>query len=150
MSFHMDFYVKCMFIAGPPIVTLSQTSFSANFGETVTLGCVISADPTYTSIYWQKVTAGNAAVTIDISNTAKYEGSTVNQPSLTIKDVGSGDIANYICFAANSVGTGQSVQGTLNVAGSKEIFFYCNIITCIIVSNIKYFWTIKLVFVASC
>ncbi|CAC5393170.1 HMCN [Mytilus coruscus] len=101
-----------------PSVTLSQTSFSASYGDDTTLGCIISSNPTYTSVYWQKIVTGETPTTIDVSNTAKYSGSTVANPDLTIRNIGSGDIANYVCFAANSVGTGRSNQGPLNVVGS--------------------------------
>ncbi|XP_063441331.1 hemicentin-1-like isoform X2 [Mytilus trossulus] len=101
-----------------PSVTLSQTSFSASYGDDATLGCIISSNPTYTSVYWQKIVTGETPTTIDVSNTAKYSGSTVANPDLTIRNIGSGDIANYVCFAANSVGTGRSNQGPLNVLGS--------------------------------
>lgn len=113
------------FILGVPSVTLSQTSFSASYGDDATLGCIISSNPTYTSVYWQKIVTGETPTTIDVSNTAKYSGSTVANPDLTIRNIGSGDIANYVCFAANSVGTGRSNQGPLNVLGSKFIMCSC-------------------------
>ena len=101
---------------------MTRTATTANYGETVIIQCEVVANPATTSVYWQKLTTGNNAVTIDTSNTAKYGGATVASPSLIIRNLDSSDIANYICFAANFVGTGQSGQGSLNVIGSKLAF----------------------------
>lgn len=57
----------------------------------------------------------------------KYSGSTVNTPSLTINNVVLSDEASYVCFATNGVGTGQSSQTTVDVAGGKEIFYMIRI-----------------------
>lgn len=111
-----------LLLLGVPSVTLSQTSFSGNYGEAITLGCIISSNPVYTSVYWQKTVAGTDPITIDLTNTDKYSGSTVTDPDLTIKNLGSGDIATYVCFAANSVGTGRSNSSPLNVVGSKYLY----------------------------
>ena len=105
-----------------PSVSLIRTTTTANYDETATIECEVVANPAATSVYWQKLTTGNNAVTIDTSTTAKYDGATVASPSLIIRNLDSSDIANYICFAANSVGTGQSGQGSLNVIGSKLAF----------------------------
>jgi hypothetical protein len=61
--------------------------------ETVTIQCEVVANPTTTSVYWQKLTTGNNAVTIDTSNTAKYGGATIASPSLIIRNLDSSDIA---------------------------------------------------------
>lgn len=55
---------------------------------------------------------------MDVSTT-KYSGSTVGEPSLTINNANSNDETFYICYASNSVGTGQSSQTYLDVVGSK-------------------------------
>ncbi|XP_076112262.1 hemicentin-1-like isoform X2 [Mytilus galloprovincialis] len=103
-----------------PSVSLTQNAMTVNYGNNVTIGCVVSANPSHTSVYWQKISGGNT-VTIDMSNTNKYGGGTVASPSLNIIRADTSDAANYVCFAANSVGTGQSSQGTLTVAGSVPV-----------------------------
>lgn len=49
----------------------------------------------------------------------KYGGSTVSSPSLTISNAVVADEGYYVCYAENSVGTGQSSQTFLDVIGSK-------------------------------
>ncbi|XP_071166138.1 hemicentin-1-like [Mytilus edulis] len=102
-----------------PSVSLTQTSFTGNYGDTITLGCTVSANPGVTSVYWQKV-SGSVTSTVDMSN-SRYTGSSVSTPSLTITNLNSNDGGNYICLAANSVGTGQSVQGPLTVVGNVPV-----------------------------
>jgi hypothetical protein len=80
--------------------------------------CTITSNPTHTSVYWQRISNG-VTQTITVTNNNKYSGSSVTTPSLTIFNTDSNDEGDYICFATNSVGTGQSSRGTLDVTGSK-------------------------------
>ncbi|XP_052103246.1 hemicentin-1-like [Mytilus californianus] len=102
-----------------PIVSLTRTSFTGYYGDNITLGCIVSANPAATSVYWQKV-FGSTTFTVDMSN-ARYTGSSVSTPSLTITNLNSNDAGNYICLAANPVGIGQSMQGPLTVIGSVPV-----------------------------
>ncbi|XP_071166173.1 basement membrane-specific heparan sulfate proteoglycan core protein-like isoform X2 [Mytilus edulis] len=102
-----------------PNVSFTQTSFTGNYGDTITLGCTVSANPGVTSVYWQKV-SGSITSTVDMSN-SRYTGSSVSTPSLTITNLNSNDDGNYICLAANSIGTGQSIQGPLTVIGDVPV-----------------------------
>lgn len=104
-------------ITGIPQVTVPAT-VSVNIGSTATLTCSIQANPTHNSISWQRIDGNNQATTITIDNN-KYSGATVNNPTLTITNVQMSDRVNYVCFATNSVGTGQSGSLFLNVQGSK-------------------------------
>ncbi|CAG2210688.1 unnamed protein product [Mytilus edulis] len=99
-----------------PSVSLIHNAMNVDFGNNVTIGCVISANPSHTSVYWKKV-SGVQAITIDMTNTNKYGGGTLASPSLYIISADTSDAADYICFATNSFGTGQSSQGTLTVQG---------------------------------
>lgn len=101
-------------------MSLLRTFFTGNYGETIILGCSVSAYPTVTSVYWHKV-SGSTTSTVNMSS-ARYSGSSVNTPSITITNLNSNDAGNYTCLAANSVGTGQSRQGPLTVIGSEYIF----------------------------
>ncbi|CAC5398269.1 unnamed protein product [Mytilus coruscus] len=102
-----------------PSVSLTRTSFTGNYGDTITLGCTVSANPAANSVYWQKV-SGSTTSTVDMSN-SRYTGSSVSTPSLTINNLNSNDAGNYMCLAANSVGTGQSIQGPLTVIGDVPV-----------------------------
>ncbi|OWF41783.1 basement membrane-specific heparan sulfate proteoglycan core protein-like [Mizuhopecten yessoensis] len=118
---------------GVPAVTISQTGYSTITGNSITLGCTVSADPTHTSVFWQlNINGITQNITIDGVN---YSGSTVNSPSLTVLHANTGDSGTYTCFATNSLGTGQSSQTTLTVTGSKfclfiSIIFESEIILC--------------------
>lgn len=88
----------------------------------MTLGCTVTANPSHTTVYWRRVING-ALTDITVTNNNKYSGSTVSSPSLTIFNADNSDEGNYICYADNSVGTGQSSQTFLDVFGSKWWFY---------------------------
>ncbi|XP_021354709.1 cell adhesion molecule 3-like, partial [Mizuhopecten yessoensis] len=98
-----------------PSVTISQLAYSTNTGNSITLGCTVSANPAHTNVFWQRnIGSGTQTITIDGVN---YSGSTVNSPSLTVLNANTADSGTYTCFATNSVGTGQSSATTLTVSG---------------------------------
>ncbi|XP_021345496.1 hemicentin-1-like, partial [Mizuhopecten yessoensis] len=102
-----------------PTVTISQNAYSTNTGNSITLGCTVSANPTHTNVFWQRnVNSGTQTITIDGVN---YSGSTVNSPSLTVLNANTADSGTYTCFATNSVGNGQSSATTLTVTGSLPV-----------------------------
>jgi hypothetical protein len=105
----------------PPIVTIEKSSYSVNYGNTVTLTCTVTSTPLHTSVYWRKIQGGQR-VNVDMTS-SKYSGSTVNTPSLTISDTDNNDETFYICYASNIIGTGQSSQTYLDVLGSKWKLF---------------------------
>ena len=80
---------------------------------------MVSGSPSATNVYWQKIQNSVTTTINSNTNTNKYSGSTVNTPSLTVLNADQNDEANYICFAVNAVGTGQSQQTFLDVTGSK-------------------------------
>ncbi|XP_069107396.1 basement membrane-specific heparan sulfate proteoglycan core protein-like [Argopecten irradians] len=82
-------------------------------GQTVTLGCTVSASPPHTSVYWQRIHSGVTSTLI--IDGIKYFGSTATSPSLTITSSSSNDASVYTCSATNAVGTGTSGQTTLTV-----------------------------------
>ncbi|XP_060068235.1 hemicentin-1-like [Ylistrum balloti] len=102
-----------------PTVTISQTAYSTNTGNSITLGCTVSANPAHTTVFWQRnVGSGTQSITIDGVN---YSGSSVNSPSLTVINADTSDSGTYTCFATNSVGTGQSAATTLTVTGTIPV-----------------------------
>ncbi|CAG2194109.1 HMCN [Mytilus edulis] len=102
-----------------PIVRLTRTSFTGYYGDNITLGCTVSANPAVTSVFWQKV-FGSLTFTVDMSN-SRYTGSSVSKPFLNITNLNNNDAGNYVCLAANPVGIGQSIQGPLRVIGSVPV-----------------------------
>jgi hypothetical protein len=114
------------YFSGRPIVNIGSTSYSVNYGNSITLVCTVTANPVHTTVSWTKIQNG-ISTNIVLSNTGKYSGSAVNQPSLTINNAGNSDEAFYVCSATNSVGTGQSSQTYLDVVGGKiNLFFFSN------------------------
>jgi hypothetical protein len=59
-------------------------------------------------------------LSINLANNAKYIGSTVGTPSLTILSTNLDDPGQYRCSATNVVGTGQSQDTTLTVNGGQS------------------------------
>lgn len=103
-----------------------QQQYNVDYGQTITLTCTVTSNPVHTVVYWQKIQNGQPT-NINVVSSNKYSGSTVNTPSLTINNVVLSDEASYVCFATNGVGTGQSSQTTVDVAGGKEIFYMIRI-----------------------
>ena len=113
-SFFLTYY-----FSGIPLVNVPQPSYSVNYDGSVTLTCTVTANPTHTTVYWQRIVNG-VSTTVTLGN--RYSGSTVNTPSLTITNADQSDEGFYVCYATNSVGTGNSQQTYLDVAGSKLYF----------------------------
>ena len=108
-----------------PVVQILSNYYSVEIGQSVTIQCTVTANPSHQSVRWQKITNGVTS-NLDTSNN-RYTGSTTGTPSLTISNVGNSDEGYYICTATNVVGRGQSSQTYLDVTGSKLIstlFYY--------------------------
>lgn len=97
-------------------------AYSVNIGDSVTVQCSVVADPLHTQVYWRKIVGGTTSNINVLNSNGKYDGSTVGGPSLIINNAAFGDQGTYVCYASNSVGTGQSTQVVVAVAGSKLNF----------------------------
>jgi hypothetical protein len=64
----------------------------------------VTANPTHTSVQWQKLVNNQYQTIAFNNNNNKYSGSTVNTPSLTLSSSDLNDEGYYICTAANSLG----------------------------------------------
>ena len=107
------------------MVQILSNYYPVEIGQSVTIQCTVTANPSHQSVQWQKIING-VANNLDTSSN-RYTGSTTGTPSLTISNVGNSDEGYYICTATNVVGTGQSSQTYLDVTGSKLIsmlFYY--------------------------
>lgn len=100
----------------PPTVTIGSPTYSVDYGQSITLVCTVVSNPLYTSVSWTK-TVGTNTENIDLTNTAKYSGSKVGNPSLTISSANLNDKGTYVCSATNLVGSGSSSGTLLNVVG---------------------------------
>lgn len=77
-------------------------------GTTVTINCTASVSqdsPALTAIHW--LLNGTNLV---ISDSAKYSGGIVSNPSLSIKNIAPTDAGVYRCGATNLVGSTNSLQ----------------------------------------
>jgi hypothetical protein len=110
--------INVLFSDTPQVNILSST-YSVNVGSSVTLQCTVSANPIHTTVYWKRITNEVSTDVNVFTNSNRYGGSTVNSPSLIISNAVTSDEGFYVCYATNSVGTGQSSQTYLDVAGSK-------------------------------
>lgn len=97
---------------------MSQLSYSVQTSDSVTMMCIISANPSATSVTWYRVaSAGLEAIVVGSSS--KYSGGSLTTPSLTISNTVDSDRGTYRCTATNAVGTGSSANVILDVVGSE-------------------------------
>nr|XP_022325054.1 hemicentin-1-like isoform X45 [Crassostrea virginica] len=100
-----------------PSVTVPQSIYSVQNSDPVTLTCVVSANPSATSVTWYRVT-NSGLVPIVVGSSSKYSGGSVATPSLTLSSAVDSDQGTYRCTATNAAGTGSSANVVLNVEGS--------------------------------
>lgn len=106
------------FLTAVPSVNIPQTSYSVNYGGTVTLGCVVNSNPFQNRVEWQRI-ANGVSTTLNVTAEPRYSGGSINTPSLTITGAVSGDAGVYVCSATNDAGKGVSGQTVLSVQGSE-------------------------------
>ena len=108
---------------------MQSNSYSVLLGQTATLVCTITANPSATSVQWYRVING---VQSSLSTTAgKYNTPTVTSPNLNVNNAQQSDAGYYVCTATNIVGTGTSAQTYLAVTGSKFVFLAQILLMCI-------------------
>ena len=108
-------------------MTVTSANNNVDFGNQVTLGCSVVANPAHFRVFWRKIKDG-ATTDIDVaSSNGKYAGSTVSAPSLVINNASLNDQASYVCLAENSVGIGSSTTTVLSVLGSKYCKLFANL-----------------------
>ncbi|GFR66575.1 hemicentin-1 [Elysia marginata] len=92
--------------AGPPTtVTVPEGTAES------TLLCTVSGNPAVNNVYWLR----NGALVDTVASPAKYSGSSLSTPSLTIRDLVRGDSGQYVCAAVNSIGATNSQTVTVTV-----------------------------------
>lgn len=115
-------------VLGRPQVTIPSSSFTAVYGNDITIPCQITgANPGVTAVTWYKVNNQQVS-TINIGDPASYSGGTVATPALTIRNVNNADGGFYRCTATNQVGTGQSSDAQLLIQGGRmfcyRVYFF--------------------------
>ncbi|XP_070202021.1 hemicentin-1-like isoform X2 [Littorina saxatilis] len=96
----------------PPKINSSTTDIVTGVqSQSLTLFCSIRAIPPVTSVLWFR----DGSV-MDLRNSLKYSGGTVDTPNLTILNLSSSDAGVYMCRATNNIGTtdGENVTATVN------------------------------------
>ncbi|CAC5377795.1 HMCN [Mytilus coruscus] len=101
-----------------PSVQILSNYYSVEICLSVTLQCIVTANPSYTNVTWNKIVNGQQT---NIGSNNRYSGGTTNTPSLTISNAVDTDEGYYICTAANAVGTGQSAQTYVDVTGTIPV-----------------------------
>nr|XP_022324734.1 hemicentin-1-like isoform X35 [Crassostrea virginica] len=100
-----------------PSVSIPLSSYSVNFGDSVTIPCSVSANPSATGVFWERVSQSGVPSTISLVP-SKYSGGTLLSPDLVISNTDTTDQGFYRCLATNSVGTSTSDSAFLAVIGS--------------------------------
>ena len=99
-------------------MSIPLSSYSVNFGDSVTIPCSVSANPSATSVFWERVSPSGVPSTISLVP-SKYSGGTLLSPDLVISNTDTIDQGFYRCLATNSVGTSTSDSAFLAVIGSE-------------------------------
>ncbi|CAG2199111.1 unnamed protein product [Mytilus edulis] len=101
-------------VGGLPSVAVPYKTYEAVTHSAFTLTCtIVNADPPIFKVYWMRKI--NNKTTILSSATIGIYNVTVEYPSITFESADSSMSGEYICFATNNIGTGQSSQVLLHV-----------------------------------
>ncbi|CAC5378523.1 Tyrosine-protein phosphatase non-receptor type 11,Tyrosine-protein phosphatase non-receptor type 13,Tyrosine-protein phosphatase corkscrew,Tyrosine-protein phosphatase non-receptor type 6 [Mytilus coruscus] len=85
-----------------PLVLQRSNNIQASTGDVIQLKCNHESYPEPTLVFWNK-DGENLNVSV-----SKYNGSTINEPSLTIFNTDQLDAGAYVCALVNDIGTGYS------------------------------------------
>lgn len=107
-----------VFTTGLPSVSIPLNAYSVNFGDSIKIPCTISANPSVTNVFWERISQNGVSSSISLVP-SKYSGGNVITPDLTIANTDTTDQGFYRCLATNSVGTSTSDSTFLTVVGSE-------------------------------
>ena len=104
-----------LFSTDVPLVYQSSDTIKDFTGDTIQLKCVYESYPEPSVVFW---TRDGEILNISVS---KYNGSTINEPSLTIVNIDQFDSGAYVCAVVNNIGTGYSSKILLLIKGIVKI-----------------------------
>lgn len=91
-----------------PTVTTTPSVLKVNFGDKITLGCLVNAFPQPTKIYWTKRNNDISPIVLINKEFPGISGSSIETPSLTIEYATPANKGYYSCFAENTAGVTES------------------------------------------
>ena len=104
----------------PELNCLSDRQIYVDYGETLTLQCIVKATPGITALYWEKI---NKKVQQKVqTGTPGYDGGTPQNPSLIILKCNLENAGQYRCIASNAFGTAESQIIDVSIYGGILIF----------------------------
>ena len=92
-------------------------TYNVIYSESVELNCTVAYAPDLLNVTWIRPT--NPISVVDMNNTAKYTGSTISNPHLTIHNVVTADADKYYCKASNAYEEMESNHIQLIVNGCR-------------------------------
>lgn len=105
------------FFSDLPILSIGPKKYNSMFGQSVTVHCGILSSSPILNVFWERNSSTEVStITPGISG---IEGSTTEDPSLTLLVTSYSDSGTYTCLAENSDGVGRSESVTLLVTGGK-------------------------------
>ncbi|CAG2229441.1 ENACB [Mytilus edulis] len=90
-----------------PNVAIQRTFYTVHLKGTITLECDVTGNPPAFSINWQRE-VGDTSMDLTSDSENKYNGSTPDNPSLTIFNAEQSDRGVYRCTAENEYGIAES------------------------------------------
>ncbi|XP_071123084.1 uncharacterized protein [Mytilus edulis] len=99
-----------------PYVYQSSDTIKVSTGDTVQLKCVHESYPDPSAVFWKR---DGERLNVSVS---KYNGSTINEPSLTIYNTELLDAGTYVCVVVNEIGTGYSSEIQLKIKEKQPQF----------------------------
>lgn len=100
-----------LFYTDTPLVLQWSNNIQASKGDNIQLECNHESYPEPSLVFWNR-----DGENINVSD-SKYNGGTINEPSLTIINTEQKDSGIYMCAVVNGIGTGYSSEIQLIVKG---------------------------------
>ena len=97
---------KISFFSGPPVISVTRTSYSFLPGSSVTLEVNITSSSYITDLFWEKYNSTTYIYEpIDVQSESRLECGNITCPSLTITDLNKNDNTYFRVKATNTDGT---------------------------------------------